>query len=41
MIDELIEQLPQFSPSKLATLLLQLELNGVILCNPGKSYRIN
>ena len=41
MIDELIEQLPQFPPSKLATLLLQLELNGVILCNPGKCYRIN
>jgi len=39
-IDEIIEAVPQFSPSKLAAILLQLELKGVIQCNPGKTYRL-
>lgn len=41
MIDDIMVALPQFPPSKLASLLLQLELKGVLQCNPGKSYRLS
>ena len=40
-IDDLSAQVTQFTPSKLAALLLQLELKGVIRCNPGKTYRLS
>ena len=40
MIDDLMVNLPQYPPSRLASLLLQLELKGIIECNPGKSYRL-
>lgn len=40
MIDDFVAALPQFPPSKLASLLLQLELKGVIECLPGKMYRL-
>lgn len=40
MIDDIMVSLPQYSPSRLASLLLQLELKGIIECNPGKSYRL-
>lgn len=40
MIDDIMLALPQFTPSRLASLLLQLELKGVIQCNPGKTYRL-
>ena len=39
-IDDLTVSLPQFSPSQLASLLLQLELKGVIQCLPGKTFRM-
>jgi len=39
-IDELILQLNTLTPSKLASVLLGLELNGVIEALPGKLYRI-
>ena len=39
-IDDLTVATPQFPPSKLAALLLQLELKGIIRCNPGKTYKI-
>ena len=38
-IDRLSEALPEFSPSKLAGLLLTLELKGVLVCRPGKVYK--
>lgn len=37
-IDKLSEMLPEFTPSKLAGLLLGLELKGVVVCQPGKIY---
>lgn len=37
-IDEISEHCPQFSPSKLAGLLLMMELKGIIFALPGKSY---
>lgn len=40
VIDDLSAALPQHSPSKLAALLLQLELKGVIVCEPGKKYHL-
>ena len=40
-IDDLSAQVTQFTPSKLAALLLQLELKGVIRCNPGKTYKLS
>ena len=40
-IDDLAATTPQFPPSKLAALLLQLELRGVIRCNPGKTYQLS
>lgn len=40
VIDDLSEALPQHTPSKLAALLLQLELKGVIVCEPGKKYHL-
>ncbi len=39
-IDEISEHCAQFSPSKLAGLLLTMELKGVIFALPGKSYSI-
>ena len=39
-IDALSEALPDFSPSKLAGLLLGLELKDVIECRPGKIYSL-
>lgn len=39
-IDDIIMAIPGFSPSKMAAVLLQLELKGVVQCNPGKSYRV-
>lgn len=38
LIDQLSVSLPAFTPSKLAALLLCLELKGVIVCKPGKKY---
>lgn len=38
LIDDLTCDLAQFPQSKLAALLLQLELKGVVWCSPGKSY---
>lgn len=40
-IDALSENLSEFSPSKLAGILLGLELKGVIVCRPGKRYAMN
>ena len=40
VIDDLSAALPQHTPSKLASLLLQLELKGVIVCEPGKKYHL-
>ena len=40
-IDEISEHCAGFSPSKLAGLLLTMELKGVITALPGKSYGIN
>lgn len=40
-IDVLSEVLSEFSPSKLAGVLLGLELKGIICCKPGKIYTIN
>lgn len=40
-VDKLSETLSEFSPSKLAGLLLTLELKGVIACKPGKIYTLN
>lgn len=40
-IDHLAEALPELSPSKLAGLLLGLELKGVVTCKPGKVYTMN
>lgn len=37
-LDALTEALEGFSPSKIAGLLLGLELKGVIVCKPGKVY---
>ena len=39
-IDRLSEALPEYSPSKLAGLLLTLELKGVLVCRPGKVYKL-
>ncbi|MCR5114100.1 MAG: DNA-processing protein DprA [Bacteroidales bacterium] len=39
-IDDLTAAMPQHTPSKLAALLLQLELKGVVRCNPGKTYSL-
>jgi DNA processing protein len=39
-IDELVSQSPSFTPSKMASILLGLELNGVIEVLPGKRYRL-
>ena len=39
-IDVLSENLPAFSPSKLAGILLGLELKGVLDCKPGKMYSL-
>lgn len=38
-IDDILVALPQYSPSKIAALLLQLELKGIIQCTPGKCYK--
>ena len=40
-IDEISEHCAGFSPSKLAGILLTLELKGVLTALPGKSYSIN
>ncbi len=40
-IDRLSESLSEYSPSRLAGLLLKLELKGVICCKPGKVYTLN
>lgn len=39
-IDRLSEALSEYSPSKLAGLLLTLELKGVLVCRPGKVYKL-
>ena len=39
-IDDLSAAVPQFPPSRLAALLLQLELKGIVRCNPGKTYSL-
>jgi len=39
-IDLLSEQMSELSPSKLAGVLLGLELKGVIETKPGKSYAL-
>lgn len=40
-LDSLSESLSELSPSKLAGILLGLELKGVITCKPGKVYCLN
>lgn len=40
MIDEIIQSSPRFSASQIASILLRLELKGVVQCNPGKAYTI-
>lgn len=40
LIDDIMMAFPQYSSSKIAALLLQLELKGAVQCNPGKSYRV-
>jgi hypothetical protein len=37
-VDEISEHCASFSPSKLAGLLLAMELKGAIFALPGKSY---
>jgi DNA processing protein len=37
-IDEISEHCAEFSPSKLAGILLTMELKGVLFALPGKSY---
>ena len=37
-IDEIAEHCAEFSPSKLAGILLSLELKGMLFALPGKSY---
>lgn len=39
-LDQLAEELSQFSPSKLAGILLGLELKDAIICKPGKIYAL-
>ena len=39
-IDEINLLTPQLTPSKIAGVLLGLELNGVVECKPGKVYRL-
>ncbi|PKP19891.1 MAG: DNA-protecting protein DprA [Bacteroidetes bacterium HGW-Bacteroidetes-20] len=39
-IDELVALCPLFTPSKIASILLSLEFNGIIECKPGKVYRL-
>jgi len=39
-IDEIIQCCDEFSPSKVAGLLLGLELKGVVECKPGKIYKL-
>jgi predicted Rossmann fold nucleotide-binding protein DprA/Smf involved in DNA uptake len=39
-IDEIIMQNNHLTPSKIASVLLGLELNGVIEALPGKRYRL-
>lgn len=40
-IDEISEHCAEFSPSKLAGILLTMELKGVLAALPGKSYSVN
>lgn len=40
VLDQLAEELSQFSPSKLAGILLGLELKDAIICKPGKIYTL-
>lgn len=40
-IDQMSEALSGFSPSRLAGVLLGLELKGVVACKPGKRYVLN
>jgi DNA processing protein len=40
LIDELKLKMTEYSTSKLASILLQLELKGVIECLPGKKYKM-
>ena len=39
-IDKIAEHFPNYTPSQLAGMLLELELKNVITCKPGKSYAI-
>lgn len=39
-IDKIAEQFPNFTPSQLAGVLLELELKNVIICKPGKLYSV-
>lgn len=40
-VDAIADAFPDRSPSKLAGLLLSLELRGVLTCKPGKVYTLN
>ncbi|HNW67264.1 MAG TPA: DNA-processing protein DprA [Bacteroidales bacterium] len=40
MIDEIIQSYSHYTASQIASILLRLELKGVIQCNPGKAYTI-
>lgn len=39
-IDEVVSHCAPFTPSKIASILLNLEFNGIIECKPGKVYRV-
>jgi DNA processing protein len=40
-IDEIVTGCSNFTPSRIAALLLGLELRGVVVCLPGKVYRVS
>lgn len=39
-IDEVVSHCTSYTPSKIASILLNLEFNGIIECKPGKVYRV-
>jgi len=39
-IDEINSKLTQFTPSRLASILLHMEFDGIVECKPGKIYRL-
>ena len=39
-IDEINSKLTQYTPSRLASILLHMEFDGIVECKPGKIYRL-